>query len=436
MRRLAERWFDLAGNGTTAGREVRAGVTTFLTMAYILFVNPQILADAGMPAEDVAVATALAAAIGTALMGLWARYPIALAPGMGLNAYFAYGVVGGLGVSWQVALAAIFVEGVLLLVLAAGGMRRLVLQAIPAAVRHGAMAGIGLFLAFIGLRNGGLIEHSPATLVKLADPSTPEALLTLGGLLLVATLAVRRVPGAILIGVAAASALAWATGMASLPESWIAAPRLPRETFLAMDFSRVLEGGVLAAVAAFFFVDLLDTAGTLLGVGMLGGFVDHRGELPRANRAFAADATATAVGACLGTSTVTSYIESATGIEEGGRTGLTALTVAALFLGALVFAPIFVAVPPAATAPALVVVGALMMRGAADIEWKRLDEAIPGFLCLAAMPFTFSIANGLALGILSWVGIRALSGRAREVAPALWLLAAGLLAFVFFLEPF
>jgi AGZA family xanthine/uracil permease-like MFS transporter len=432
---ILDRFFDLERNGTTVARELRAGATTFLTMAYILFVNPQILAEAGMPAKDVAVATALAAGIGTALMGVWARYPFAVAPGMGLNAYFTYGVVGGLGVTWQVALAAIFVEGVLLLLLAAGGMRRLVLRAIPAAVRHAAMAGIGLFLAFIGLRNGGLIEQSPATLVKLADPAAPAALLTLGGLIVTAALAARRVPGAILIGVAGAAAVAWAVGMTPLPESWIEAPRLPRETLFAMDFSRILEGGVLAAVAAFFFVDLLDTAGTLLGVGMLGGFVDRDGNLPRANRAFAADATATTLGACLGTSTVTSYIESATGIEEGGRTGLVALTVAALFLAALVFAPIFVAVPAAATAPALVVVGALMMRGAVDIEWKRFDEAIPGFLCMTAMPFTFSIANGLALGIVSWVAIRVLAGRAREVAILQYVLAAALLGFVFFLEP-
>jgi AGZA family xanthine/uracil permease-like MFS transporter len=250
-----------------------------------------------------------------------------------------------------------------------------------------------------------------------------------------AVLLVRRVPGAILLGVAAAAAFAWTIGMAPLPERWISAPHLPRETFLAMDFSRVLEGGVLAAVAAFFFVDLLDTAGTLLGVGLLGGFVDRDGNLPRANRAFAADATATAVGACLGTSTVTSYIESATGIEEGGRTGLTALTVAALFCAALLFAPIFVAVPAAATAPALVVVGAFMMRGVLEIDWRRFEEALPALLCVGAMPFTFSIANGLALGILSWVGIRALSGRAREIAPVLWILAAGLIAFLFFLEP-
>jgi AGZA family xanthine/uracil permease-like MFS transporter len=436
VRNRLDRFFELERNGTSLVRELRAGAATFLTMSYILFVNPQILGEAGMPREDVAVATALAAAFGTALMGLWARYPFALAPGMGLNAYFTYGVVAGLGVTWQVALAAIFVEGVLFLILAATGVRRLVLLAIPPTIKHAAMVGIGLFLAFIGLRNGGLIEASPATLVKLADPSSPSALLTLAGILLVAALASRRVPGAILLGVAAVAAIAWSIGIAPAPESWIAAPRLPRETFLAMDFSRILEGGLIAAVLAFFFVDLLDTAGTLLGVGMRGGFLDANGDLPRANRAFLADAAATTAGACLGTSTVTTYIESAVGIEEGGRTGLTAVTVAALFLASLVFAPIFVAVPAAATAPALVVVGALMMRGAGGIEWSRYEEALPGFLTMVAMPFTFSIANGLALGIVSWVAIRLLSGRWREVRPALWVLAAGLLAFVYFLEPF
>jgi AGZA family xanthine/uracil permease-like MFS transporter len=436
VRERIDRFFELSQSGTTVARELRAGAATFLTMAYILFDNPQILAQAGMPAEDVAVATALASALGTALMGLYARYPFALAPGMGLNAYFTFGVVAGLGVSWQVALAAIFVEGLLFLVLAVVGARRLVLQAIPATIRHAAMVGIGLFLAFIGLRNGGLVEASPATLVKLADPSSPAALLTLGGILVTAALAARRVPGAILLGVVLIAAVAWVAGVAPAPAQWIAAPRLPRETFLAMDFSRILEGGVLAAVLAFFFVDLLDTAGTLLGVGMRGGFLDERGELPRADRAFVADAAATSLGACLGTSTVTSYIESAVGIEEGGRTGLTALTVAALFLASLVFAPIFVAVPGAATAPALVVVGALMMRGVADIDWSRYEEALPGFLTMAAMPFTFSIANGLALGIVSWVAIRTLTGRVRDVRATLWILTVGLLAFVFFLEPF
>jgi AGZA family xanthine/uracil permease-like MFS transporter len=436
VRERVDRFFELSRNGTTVARELRAGAATFLTMAYILFVNPQILAQAGMPAEDVAVATALASALGTALMGLYARYPFALAPGMGLNAYFTFGVVAGLGVSWQVALAAIFVEGLLFLVLAVVGARRLVLQAIPATIRHAAMVGIGLFLAFIGLRNGGLVEASPATLVKLADPSSPAALLSLGGILVTAALAARRVPGAILLGVVLIAAVAWVAGVAPAPAQWIAPPRLPHETFLAMDFSRILEGGVLAAVLAFFFVDLLDTAGTLLGVGMRGGFLDERGELPRADRAFVADAAATSLGACLGTSTVTSYIESAVGIEEGGRTGLTALTVAALFLASLVFAPIFVAVPGAATAPALVVVGALMMRGVADIDWSRYEEALPGFLTMAAMPFTFSIANGLALGIVSWVAIRTLTGRVRDVRATLWILTVGLLAFAFFLEPF
>ena len=321
MRSALDRYFELERNGTTAAREVRAGATTFLTMAYILFVNPQILSQAGMPAEDVAVATALASAIGTALMGLWARYPFAMAPGMGLNAYFTYGVVAGLGVTWQVALAAIFVQGVLFLILAGAGTRRLVLQAIPATVRHASMAGIGLFLAFIGLHNGGLVAPNAATLVELGDPKSPAALLTLGGILLVAVLAVRRVPGSIPHrrgrgiggGVGARS-----RGAARAVDR---RPRLPRETFLAMDFSRILEGGVLAAVAAFFFVTLLDTAGTLLGVGMLAGFVDKNGDLPRANRAFAADAISTTLGACLGTSPTTAYIESATGSRRAAAPG-------------------------------------------------------------------------------------------------------------------
>jgi adenine/guanine/hypoxanthine permease len=420
---VLERLFHLRQHGTTAATEVRAGVATFLTMAYVLLVNVQILGAAGMPPEDVAIATALSAALATLVMGLWARYPFAQAPGMGLNAYFAFGVVIGMGVPWEVALAAVFIEGLLFLLLSVGGVRRRIINAIPLPLKVATTGGIGLFLAVIGFQNAGLTVASPATLVTLGDVASPPVLLALAGIAVVAVLMARRIPGAILIGVVAVTVGAWALGLSALPERWITAPGLPTETFLAMDFSGLLTGELIPVVLAFLFVDLFDTAGTLLGIGRMGGFTDEAGELPRADRAFSADALGTIAGAALGTSTVTTYIESAAGIEEGGRTGLTAVTVAGLFLASLVLAPVFTAVPPFATAPALIVVGALMMGNIRDLDWSRIDTAVPAFLTIVAMPFTYSIANGIALGILSFVGVQLLTGHGKEIHPILYLLA-------------
>ena len=424
-----ERLFRLQEHGTTVTTEVRAGVVTFLTMAYILFVNPQILAQAGMPAEDVAVATALAAAVAALVMGLWANYPFALAPGMGLNAYFTFGVVLGLGISWQVALAAVFVEGVLFLVLAVSGVRAALLRAIPTSIKIATMSGIGLFLAIIGFEGAGLVVDHPATLVTLGDVTSPLVLLSLVGLVVIAVLMAARVKGAILIGILGVTVACWVLGLTPWPEQLLTVPHLPTETLFAMDFSGLLTGKLLLVVVAFLFVDIFDTAGTLIGVGRLGGFLDKQGELPRANRAFAADAVGTMVGAAVGTSTVTSYVESATGVEEGGRTGLTAVVVAVLFLLSLALTPLFTSVPVAATAPALIVVGALMMRGAKELDWSQIDEAVPAFLTVATMPFTYSIANGISFGIVSYVLIKALRGRFREVHPLMYVLAALLIVF-------
>lgn len=431
---MLERLFHLSEHGTTVGTEVRAGVTTFLTLSYILFVNPQILSAAGMPAEDVAIATALASALATAAMALLANYPVALAPGMGLNAYFTYGVVLGMGIDWRVALAAVFVEGLLFLALAAGGVRRAIIDAIPMTLKLATMSGIGLFLGMIGLQSAGLVVDHPETLLTLGDVRSPTPLVALAGLLLTGALMARRVRGAILAGIAATAALAWVAGLASLPERVLSLPRLPRETFLALDFGGLLSAGAVVVVLAFLFVDLFDTAGTLIGVGRLGGFLDEEGRLPRADRAFAADALGTTAGAALGTSTVTSYIESAAGVEEGGRTGLTALVVAVLFLASLFFTPLLAAMPAVATAPALVLVGALMLAGAREIEWGRAEEALPAFLTVAAMPLTFSIANGVALGIASHTLLRLLSGRWREVHPVMYVLTAALAAYYGFLQ--
>jgi AGZA family xanthine/uracil permease-like MFS transporter len=426
---MLERFFRLKEHGTTAVTEVRAGVVTFLTMAYILFVNPQILSQAGMPAEDVAVATALASAVAALVMGLYANYPFALAPGMGLNAYFTFGVVGAMGVPWPVALAAVFVEGVLFLALAVTGVRAALLRAIPTSIKIATMSGIGLFLAIIGFEGAGLVVDHPATLVTLGDVGSPVVLLSLAGLIVISVLLAARVRGAILIGILAVTVVCWILGLTPWPEQLLTVPHLPAETLMAMDFSGLLTGKLLLVVLAFLFVDIFDTAGTLLGVGRLGGFVDDKGELPRANRAFAADAIGTMVGAAVGTSTVTSYVESATGVEEGGRTGLTAVVVSVLFLLSLALTPLFTSVPTAATAPALIVVGALMMRGARELDWSQIDEAVPAFLTVATMPFTYSIANGISFGIVSYVLIKALRGRFRDVHPLMYVLAGLLIVF-------
>lgn len=430
---MLDRYFHLKERNTTAATEVRAGVATFLTMAYILFVNPQVLSQAGMPADDVTLATALSAAVATLLMGLYANYPFALAPGMGLNAFFTFGVVIGMGVSYQTALAAVFVEGLLFLALAFGGVRTAVINAIPMPLKTATMSGIGLYLAIIGFQNAGLTVDSPATLVTLGDLQTPSVWLALGGIVVIGALLLRRVPGAVLLGILVTTIVAWATGLAPLPSGLVSLPRLPRETLFALDFEALFSAKMVAVVLAFLFVDFFDTAGTLLGVGRLGGFLNERGELPRADRAFTADAIGTSVGALLGTSTVTSYIESATGIEEGGRTGLTAVVVALLFLLALFFTPLFTAVPAAATAPALIVVGAMMMQGSREVRWQELDEGIPAFLTIVAMPFTYSIANGIALGIVSYVALKLLTRKSDEVHPILYVLSALLVLYYGFI---
>jgi adenine/guanine/hypoxanthine permease len=418
-----DRHFRISERGSSIGTEIRAGVATFLTMAYILFVNPQILAEAGMPVEDVTLATALAASIATMVMGLAANYPFALAPGMGLNAYFTYGVVLGMGVSYQTALAAVFVEGLLFLLLAFGGIRTAVVNAIPPNLKRAITAGIGLFLTIIGFSSAGFIQASPATLVTLGDLTSTAAVIALGGLLLMAAMLSRGWSGAILIGIIAMTAVAWTTGLSPAPKRVAMVPGLPTETFLALDFQGLLSGKLVIVILAFLFVDFFDTAGSLIGIGRIGKFLDEEGRLPRANRAFTADAAGTTVGALLGTSTVTTYIESATGIRDGGRTGLTAIVVSILFALSTVFTPVFVAVPAAATAPALIVVGALMMTSAREIDWVRTDEALPAFLTMAAMPFTYSIANGVVFGIVSYAAVKVLSGRPRDVHPIMAVLA-------------
>lgn len=413
---MLERLFGLSAHGTDVRTEVMAGATTFLTMAYIIFVNPDILAAAGMPKDAVFVATCLAAALGSAIMGLYANYPIALAPAMGLNAYFAFTVVGSLGFTWQTALGAVFLSGLLFVVVSLFRLREAVVNAIPRSLKFSISAGIGLFLAIIGLKNAGLIAAHPATLLTLGDLHQPGTLLAIAGFMLIVALEQRRTPGAIIIGVLAVTVASMLLGLTPY-NGLVAAPPSIAPTFLQMDIAGALHAGLLTVVMTFFLVELFDASGTLVGVCHRAGLLDADGRLPRLKRALLADSTAITAGALLGTSSTTAYIESAAGTAVGGRTGLTAVVVALLFLAALVFAPLAGVVPAYATAPALCYVAVLMIRGLAEIDWNDLTEAAPAVVTAITMPFTFSIAHGIAFGFVSYAAIKLLAGRRRDLSP-------------------
>ena len=419
---MLERYFELRAHGTTVKTEVLAGLTTFLTMAYIIFVNPDILSAAGMPKDAVFVATCLAAAVGSAIMGLYANYPIALAPGMGLNAYFAFAVVGGMGFTWQQALGAVFISGCLLLVVSLLQLREWIVNATPRSLKFAISAGIGLFLAIIGLKSAGLIAAHPATLVTLGDIHAPGALLAAAGFLLIVALEQCKVPGAIIIGILAVTAASVLLGINKLG-GVVAAPPSLAPTWFALDLGGALDQSLLAVILTFFLVELFDASGALIGVAHRADLLDKNGELPRLKRALLADPVASVAGACLGTSSATAFIESAAGTSVGGRTGLTAVVVALLFLAALMFAPLAASVPAYATAPALCYVGVLMIRGLAEIDWNDLTETAPAVITAIAMPFTFSIANGIAFGFVSYVAIKLLAGRRRELSPMVSIIA-------------
>jgi AGZA family xanthine/uracil permease-like MFS transporter len=418
-----ERLFKLSENQTTIRTEVAAGVTTFLTMAYIIFVNPTILAEAGVPFSGALFATCIAAAVGSMMMGLVANYPFALAPGMGLNAYFTYSVVKTMGYDWRVALGAVFISGVVFLILTLARIRAMIVDAIPMTMKTAVAAGIGLFIAFIGLKNAGVIVASPATFVTLGHIISAPVLLALGGLLITAVLMARGFKSAIIIGIFAVTVAAIAFKLTKLPTSVVQLPEW-RSTFLQLDIRGALKLGLFDVVFVFLFVDLFDTIGSLMGLGRQAGYLTADGKMPRVNRALFADAVATIAGSLFGTSTVVTYIESATGVSEGGRTGLTAVVVAVLFLLAAFFSPIAGAIPPIATAPALIIVGALMISAVKTIDWDDLTEGIPAFLTILAMPLTFSIANGLALGFIFYPLLKVLTGRWREASPLVYVLAA------------
>ena len=419
---MLERRFGLAEHGTDVRTEMIAGATTFLTMVYIVFVNPQILAEAGMDQGAVFVATCTAAMIGTLIMGLYANYPIALAPGMGLNAYFAYTVVLTLGYSWQTALGAVFISGVLFICLSLLRVRQYLINSVPRTLKLAISAGIGLFLGLIALQNAGLVAAHPTTLVTLGDMSRPEPALAMLGFALIAALAWRRVPGSVLLGILAATVAGLPLGLTSF-QGIVSAPPDPRPTLLALDLAATLQVGFVTVVFTFFFVDLFDTAGTLIGVAHRANLLDEDGRLPRLNRALLADSSATVAGSMLGTSTVTSYIESAAGTNVGGRTGLTAVVVAGLFGLTLFFAPLAAMIPAYATSSALLFVAALMARGLAEIEWDDVTEYAPAVITAIGMPLTFSIAAGIGFGFISYAAIKLLSGRWREIGPAVLVIA-------------
>jgi adenine/guanine/hypoxanthine permease len=417
-----ERYFEFKKLNTTWKTEILAGVTTFITMAYIVFVNPSILKDAGMPVPAVFAATCLAAAFGTILMGALARYPIALAPGMGLNAYFTYTVVKGLGVPWQTALGAVFLSGVAFLILTIAGIRQWIIAAIPAELYAAVSAGIGLFIAFIGLRNAGIVKADPATIVSMGNLRDPNVALAIFGILAIATLQAWKMRAAILLGILSTTAVGVVFGLVHWqPQSYSWSDI--SGTMLHLDVRAAMGLGLLEIVFVFLFVDLFDNVGTLMAVGKKAGLLGANNQIPRVNRILLTDATATICGSLLGTTTVVSYVESASGVAAGGRTGVTAIVTGVLFIAALFVAPLIGAVPSAATAPALVVVGGMMISAVAEIDWQDACIALPAFLTLITIPLTFSIANGLACGIISYVLVHLASGRARQVSWAAYLLA-------------
>ena len=419
---MLERVFKLSENKTNVRTEVVAGITTFLTMAYIIFVNPDILKAAGMPFGAVFAATCVAAAIGCFLMAFLSNYPIALAPGMGLNAYFAFSVVGGMKLSWQVALGCVFISGVLFFIISVLPIREWIVNAIPKSLKMAIAAGIGLFLALIALKNAGVVVDDPATLVTHGKLTSFPVVMAALGFFLIIALEYRRVMGGVIIGILVVTIIAIAAGQQKFA-GIVDVPPSIAPVFLQMDLAGALQIGLVTVVFAFLFVDLFDNTGTLIALAHRGGFMRPDGTVPRLHGALMADSGAAMIGAAVGTSTTTSYIESASGINAGGRTGLTAAVVGILFLLALFVAPLAGSIPSYATAPALLYVACLMARSLTEVEWDDVTEAAPAVITAITMPFTFSIAEGIAFGFISYTAIKLATGRYRDVHPAVGILA-------------
>ena len=426
-----KRYFGFQEAGTDLRTELLAGVTTFLTMAYIIFVNPAILGDAGMPKESVFVATCLVAALASLIMGLYANYPVACAPGMGLNAYFAYAVVKGMGFTWEAALGAVFISGCLFLLVTLFRVREAIINGIPKTLRVAITAGIGLFLGIISLKTAGVITGSPATLVTLGNLHQPTTILAIVGFFLIVTLDALRVRGAILIGIVAVTVLSFFFGGNQF-HGIVSMPPSIEPTLFKLDIKAALSTGVINVILVFFLVELFDATGTLMGVANRAGLLVE-GKMQRLNKALLADSTAIVAGSVLGTSSTTAYIESASGVQAGGRTGMTAVTVAVLFLACLFIAPLAGVVPAYATAPALLYVSCLMLRDMVDVSWADATEAVPAALTALLMPFTYSIANGVAFGFIAYAGLKLLTGRAKEVKAIVWIIALVFLFRYFYL---
>lgn len=437
-RNILERLFHLKEKNTTVKTELLAGLTTFVALGYIIFVNPNILAQAGIPKEAAIAATVWSAFAATLLMGLWANFPVAVAPGMGLNAFFTYTVVLGMGLPWQTALGAVFISGIVFLILTLGGIRQAIIEAVPVNLKCAIVVGVGTFIAFVGLQSSGIVVDSPATLVTAGhvvsltfETGKPAPLLTLVGLIVTGALMARGITCALLLGIAFTTILGMLCGATPYPTelSSIVSTNLPslRETFLAMDVMAALQYGIVSIIFTFTVVELFDNMGTLIGLTRKAGLMDKDGHIANLDRALTSDAVGTMVSAVMGTSTVTTYVESAAGVSAGGRTGLTAVTVAALFVVSLFFAPLVGLVPSFATAPALIIVGALMMTDVVHIKFDDITESLPAFLTIIMMPLTYSIANGFAFGFVAYALLKALSGRFKEIS---WVMALISLVFM------
>lgn len=418
-----ERRFRLRENKTDVKTEILAGITTFMTMAYILVVNPSILADSGMDWGGVFTATAVSAAIATLLMGLLANYPFALAPGMGLNAFFTYTVVLGMGKSWQFALTAVFLEGIIFILLSLFKVREAIFNAIPMGLKKAVSVGIGLFIALIGLVNAGIVQTGDGTILGLGNIVSAGPILTIIGLIITGILLAKNVKGALLIGIILTTIIGIPMGITPMPEGFFTLPPSVKDVAFQFEWSEIFSLEMLVVMFTFLFVDVFDTVGTLVGVASKADMLDEKGQLPRVSQALLSDAIGTVAGACLGTSTVTTYVESASGVADGGRTGLTAISTAVMFILALFFSPLFAIIPGEATAPALILVGLFMMSPIKEIDLEDYTEAIPAFLTITMMPFAYSIAEGIAFGMVSYVILKLLSGKYKDVSIAMYILS-------------